>query len=119
MPHIVFDRGINLKSLHDSFQNVLLREDVLIRFNDSYINSQKNTILINTTVIDSISQNFFIELSSSDKKTTIRLYPKTDPQKTDGVKRSLCLAAKLILDTEPTLKIIRTNISEYIFPVIH
>ena len=65
-------------------------------------------------VIDKSHQEFLIEISTTELKTTIRLYPGTDPEKTDGVKSSMALLSKLLLKIFPDTKIIRSNIFEFI-----
>jgi len=52
--------------------------------------------LIPVVVIDKLHQQFLIEISTRKDKTTIRLFTGTDPEKTDGVKMSLGLTAKII-----------------------
>jgi len=114
MPHVVFDKKINLQSIQSCFRNILVKEANFIRIKDAFLNNQQNQLLIDTVVIESSSQIFFIEISSSDHKTTVRLHPSTDPQKTDGVKKSLALVAKQILCSNPGISVTKTNISEYL-----
>jgi hypothetical protein len=63
-------------------------------------------------------REFLIEISTTKLKTTIRLYPLTDPDKTDGVKSSLALLTKYLLIVYPDLKITKSNIFDYIDGVI-
>jgi len=43
-----------------------------------------------------------------------RVFPGTDPEKTDGVKMSLNLTANIIREMNPNLKITRTNIDGFL-----
>jgi hypothetical protein len=53
---------------------------------------------------------------NKEDKTTIRLDPITDPEKTDGVKIALALMAKRIQEMEEAhnLYVSKTNIQEFI-----
>lgn len=50
----------------------------------------------------------------NNEKTTIRLYPLTDPEKTMGVKRSLAIVAANLSKIFPNIKVSKTNISEFL-----
>lgn len=114
MPHVVFDQKIDLSELQSALNGVLIREPYLIRMTDSFLNKNKNCLLVQTTTIDELHQTYFIEISSGDSKTTIRLYPMTDPQKTNSVKASLALIAKITIEKNNHLQVSKTNISEFL-----
>ena len=114
MPHVVFDKEIDLESFSEQFKEIILKEPFLIKLLDVYTNKEKRTALISVVVIDKLHQQFFIEMSTRKDKTTIRLFPGTDPEKTDGVKMSLGLTAKIIQEINPNLKITRTNIDGFL-----
>lgn len=115
MPHVVFDKIIDLEIFSKEFQEVIVREPSLIKLLDVFLDRKKRTALIPAVVIDSMHQQFFIEISTRKDKTTVRLFPGTDPEKTDGVKTSLGLAAKVIHEMNPNHAITRTNIKEFLF----
>ena len=114
MPHIVFDKKIDLQPFSQGFEEIILKKPFLIKLLDVFLDRKKRTALIPTVVIDNIHQKFFIEISTRKDKTTIRLFPGTDPEKTDGVKTSLGLTAKIIQEMNPDFKITRTNIEEFL-----
>lgn len=114
MPHIVFDKTINLDTLYADFVPFVTKEPYIIKLNDLFLSKNKKSALIPTVVIDEKNQQFLIEIFAKEEKTTIRLYPGTDPEKTDGVKTSLGCMAKIIQKTFPDLKISKTNIGEFI-----
>lgn len=115
MPHVVFDKRLNLENFSKQFEVVILKEPFLIKLMDVFLDKEKRTALIPTVVIDKIHQQFLIELSTRKEKTTVRLYPGTDPEKTDGVKMALGLVAKLIQENNPDYQITKTNIDEFLF----
>ncbi len=65
-------------------------------------------------MIDKLHQQFFIEISTRKNKTTIRLFPGTDPDKTDGVKMALGLTVKIIQEIYSDFKITRTDIGKFL-----
>jgi len=115
MPHVVFDKEIYIESLSVEFKETMLKEPFLIKLLDVYTNKEKRTALVPAVVIDKLHQQFLIEISTRKDKTTIRLFPGTDPEKTEGVKMSLGLTAKIIQEMNPNLKITRTNIDAFLF----
>ena len=115
MPHVVFDKRLNLESFSKQFDVVILKEPFLIKLTDIFLNKEKRTGLISTVVIDKMHQQFLIELSTRKEKTTVRLYPGTDPEKTDGVKMALGLVAKIIQESNTDYQITKTNIEEFLF----
>jgi len=114
MPHVVFDKEMDLESFSKEFKETILKKPFLIKLLDVYTDKEKRTALVPAVVIDKLHQQFLIEISTRKDKTTIRLFPGTDPEKTDGVKRSLGLTAKIIQNMNPTLKITRTNIHGFL-----
>lgn len=114
MPHVVFDKRLNLENFSEQFQVVVLKEPFLIKLMDVFLDREKRTALIPTVAIDKIHQQFLIEISTRKDKTTVRLYPGTDPEKTDGVKAALGLVAKTIQESNPDYVITKTNIKEFL-----
>ncbi|MDH3766520.1 MAG: hypothetical protein OER82_12040 [Nitrosopumilus sp.] len=114
MTHVVFDKEIDLESFSKEFKETILKKPFLIKLLNVYTDKEKRTALVPAVVIDKLHQQFLIEISTRTNKTTIRLFPGTDPEKTDGVKMSLGLTAKIIQEMNPDLKITRTNIDEFL-----
>ena len=115
MPHVVFDKEIDLESFSVQFKETILKEPFLIKLLDVYTNKERKVTLVPAVVTDKLHQQFLIEISTRKDKTTIRLFPGTDPEKTDGVKMSLGLTAKIIQESNPNLKITKTNIDAFLF----
>ena len=79
-----------------------------------YIDTRGTNALLNTIVIDDSHHEFFIQLMTNKNKTTIRLYPLTDPEKTDAVKQSLVNVYLEIQKHYPDMKVIKSNLWDYI-----
>ena len=88
----------------------------MIKILDVFLDRKKRVALIPVVVIDKLHQQFFIEISTRQDKTTIRLFPGTDPEKTDGVKMALGLVAKIVQEINPNHIITKTNIEEFLLP---
>ena len=118
MPHIVFDKRIDLENFSKKFLPIFQKEPILIKTSTIFVDKQQLTALLPTIVISDMHQEFFIEISTRKMKTTVRLYPGTDPEKTDGVKISMVLVAKQIMQHYPDFKISKTNLDDYLGMVI-
>ena len=114
MPHIVFDKKINLQEFSKKFNPIFQKTSQLITINNIFIDRYALTALLPCIVISEINQNFLIEISTSNSKTTIRLYSYINPVKTDGVKNAMALLAKQIMDVNPEFKVTKTNLSGYL-----
>ncbi|HSF28748.1 MAG TPA: hypothetical protein VLA53_06985 [Nitrosopumilaceae archaeon] len=114
MPHVVFDKKIDLEEFCAKFQSITRKEPRIIKIEDIFLNKEKSTALVPSLVIDKLHQDFIMEISAKESKTTLRLYPQTDPQKTDGVKDALGLVAQQLLCTIPDIHITKTNIQDHI-----
>lgn len=118
MPHIVFGERIDLDDFSKKFTELFQKEPFLIKITNIFVDKEKLTALLPTVVISDIHQQFLIEISTRKSKTTIRLYPNTDPEKTDGVKTSMALLAKQIMNHYPEFEVTKTNLSDYLDVVI-
>ena len=114
MPHVVFDQKLNLSEFASRFEEKILKKPALIKLQNIYVDKAERNALVSTVVIDSQHQQFFIEIVTRENKTTVRLFPLTDPEKTDGVKRSLGLLSNLIQKLNPKFVISKTNIDEFL-----
>lgn len=121
MPHIIIEgKEINFESIHSCFTKTVKRcNHLIIKLEDSFLNQQKDLILIRTMVIEnSINQKYYIQLMKKDNKVTIRLDPTTEPaDKNKGVKTSIAMVARMILSVHKAsdgLKITKTNLAGFI-----
>ena len=115
MPHVVFDKEIDLDVFSREFVEKVRTKPFLIKLLDVFLDRKKRVALIPAVVIDKKHQQFLIEITTRKNKTTVRLFPGTDPEKTDGVKMSLGLTAKMISEKNPNHKITKTNIEDFLF----
>ena len=72
-------------------------------------------ILIDSLAIDADKKTVFLAMiSGRNDGVVVRLYPKIDVEKTDGVKKILVELAKQLIATFPELKIGETNLDSYL-----
>ncbi len=117
MPHIVISGKYDFIDIYTTFEKKMnkIESSTIIKYEDSFINKDKNLILIKTVVIENQqAQSFYIIVMKKEQQITIRLDPLTDPKKTNTVKRSLGLIAKELLIKNKDLKVTKTNLSEFI-----
>ena len=114
MPHVVFDKEIDLERFSKEFSELIQTKPFLIKLLDVFLDRKKRIALVPAVVIDKLHQQFLIEITTRKDKTTVRLFPGTDPEKTDGVKMSLGLTAKMISEKNPDHKITKTNIEDFL-----
>jgi len=113
MPHIVVDKQVDLLDFSKQFSHYL-QKSPLIRISNIYVENNGLSALVSVVVIDELHQEFFIQISTSPKKTTIRLLPLTDPEKTDSVKKSLFLVYLQMKKFDSSLSVSKSNLWEYI-----
>ena len=116
MPHIVLEKAKNVKDCYDVIEPVMHQiEKGILKTADKYINKNENTALIESITVEAgKSQSFFIQLSSKGDAVTIRLLPKTDPEKTKGVKTLMALIAKTIKDSNSDISYGKTNLQDFL-----
>lgn len=115
MPHVVFDKKIDLVEFSKKFQPVIKRDCGIIKLNHVFVDKNNDKALITSfTMDDDLHQEFMIEINTKANSSTLRLFPMTDPQKTTSVKTALGLIANFILCVSPNARIVKTNIPEFI-----
>ncbi len=115
MPHVVFVGKFDIEYFYNNFLPFIRKESTLVKITDVYMNKSKKMLLISALVIDKVHQEFMIEIDVKEGQSTLRLYPMTYPEeKTNGVKYALGYVAQQILYHSPDLKILRTNIEDFI-----
>jgi hypothetical protein len=119
VPHIVLSGSIPLSNVFEHMYKILFKDqksNIIVRIEKYFINQPGDIILAKAVAVDQKPQSFYIMVMNKEDKTTIRLDPITDPEKTDGVKIALALMAKRIQEIEKAhnLYVSKTNIQEFI-----
>jgi len=113
VPHIVLDHKLNIFDFSILFKPIF-QKSPLVKIQNMYVDSDGHTALFSTHVNDASHCEFFIQILTKENTTTIRLFPLTDPNKTDSVKQSLVFLCKQIQENYPNMNVIKSNLWDYI-----
>ena len=116
IPHVVLKGNIQIEEIFRNLDPIFIKEDgLIIRVTNSFLSQDNETILVETLVIEEGNKNqFFIVINQREDGIVIRIFPGTDVEKTDGIKRSLAELAKQILSNYSTLKVGKTNLQDFL-----
>ena len=116
MPHVVIEDAPDLAAVFRGLAPFAERTDErILRLADLYLNRAGRAALLDCVVIDKgVAVSFFVLLAQRDTQLTVRLYPLTDPEKTEGVKRLLALIAVRVRDLAPASRFGKTNLQDYL-----
>jgi hypothetical protein len=116
MPHITLEGQVDLENFCKDFEPINEHaEGEILKAQDIFINKKKDMLLLDAVVIeDGPSIRFLIQVAVKDKKTTVRIYSGTDPERTHAVKKLLALVAKKVKDTDPLIRYGTTNLPEFL-----
>ena len=116
MPHIVIDGMPHLETFFKTYEpSVHNLPGGALKLLNIFINPEKNCLLIEAVAAEGGPPNrFLIQILQHDKKTTVKIYPGTDPEKTPGVKKLLALVARQFITRFEGSKYGTTNLQEYL-----
>ena len=113
MPHIALDKKIDLFEF-SKFFSPIFQKSPLIKISTIYVEKNGLNAILPSVVIDDKHQEYFIQILTTENKTTVRLLPITDPEKTDSVKYSLAKVYFLIKQFDPQVNVVKSNLWDYI-----
>ena len=116
MPHVVLNGKVSVEKIFEELKPLLIREEnSILKTMDVYLEREKNAILIDSLAIDADKKTVFLALiSGRNDGVVVRLYPKIDIEKTEGVKKILVELAKQLIATFPELGIGENNLENYL-----
>lgn len=117
MPHIVYEGAADLASVHQAFQpDSLEQEGWIIKITRAFLADDGRSILFESIAVRSnFSQSFYVVAECKRNQVTIRVDPRTNVEKNDGVKRAVSLASSIVLARNPDLRPLRTNLPQHIY----
>lgn len=120
MPHVVIEGPVDLSEAGREFRPIAQRDgDDILKVERLYLSTDGEEALLDTLVVEAgHRQRFFIQVRVREGGgATVRLLPLTDPEKTDGVRRSLARVAGWIRGLRPDrLSFGATNIGGFLDP---
>jgi len=115
MPHVVLHGRVALQSYFDEFAPVIERHGpVVLKISDCFLNHDRDLLLLDCLVFDRRPKGFLVMVDHRDDRTSVRLFPPTDPEKCDGVRR---IVARVALDLHarfPESCIGSTNLGDFL-----
>jgi hypothetical protein len=116
VPHVVLNGKVSVENIFEELKPLLIRnQNSILKTTDVYLEREKNAILIDSLAIDDDKKIVFLAIiSGRDDGVVVRLYPKIDIEKTEGVKKVLVELAKQLIATFPELRIGETNLGNYL-----
>jgi hypothetical protein len=116
MPHVVVEGVGPLDQVYRKLEPFVERRgDEILKVVDLYLDQKGNSLLLESIVIEAGSQqSFFVQLSQKELSVTVRLLPRTDPEKSPGVKLLLALVAGRVRALAPGSRFGKTNLEEFL-----
>jgi len=116
LPHVVLNGKAAIENIFKELKPLMIRsENSILKTMDVYLERERNVILIDSLAIEAEKKTVFLAMiSGRNDGVVVRLYPKIDVEKTEGVKKILVELAKQLIATFPELKIGETNLDNYL-----
>ncbi|HEX9261494.1 MAG TPA: hypothetical protein VF893_03110 [Candidatus Bathyarchaeia archaeon] len=116
LPHVVLNGKASIQNIFEKLEPLFVRDGTeILRTMELYLERNKNAILIDSLAIESDKKTSFLAMiTGREDSVVVRLYPKQEIEKTDGVKRTLAEIAKQIVSKFPDFKTAETNLGEYL-----
>jgi hypothetical protein len=116
MPHVVLLGNVEIEDIFRELKPVFIRnKKMILKTSESYLERDKNSILIDSLAIEEDKKTVFLAMiSGREDGVVVRLFPKIEVDKTEGVKKMLSELAKQLIAMFPELKIGETNLANYL-----
>lgn len=116
MPHIVIEGSLQLESFFKTYAPcVHALPGGALKLMDAFLNQTGSSMLIEAIAAEGGPPNrFFVQILQHDQKTTVKLYPGSDPEKTPGVKKLLALVAHQLIAGFAGTAYGPTNLKDYL-----
>jgi hypothetical protein len=114
MPHIVINGPVDLEAFFARYEPTVRQQPgEVLKLLDIFMDRDRRTLLIEALAAGGGPPvRFLVLVSSRDSRTTVRIYPGTDPEKTVGVKKILALVAADLKNMHPGCTYGSTNLPE-------
>jgi hypothetical protein len=116
VPHVVLLGKAAVEDIFKELKPIFIRnESTILRTTEVYLERSKNAILVDSLAIEANKKTMFLAMiSGRNDGVVVRLYPKIEIEKTDGVKKILVELAKQLISTFPELRLGETNLQDYL-----
>ncbi len=116
MPHIVLEGPVDLPQFFSTHTSSAEEHPgKILKLQNSYISRDKNSVLIEALAVEGGPPNrFLVQVVRKGEKTTVKIYPGSDPEKTDGLKKILAIVAHRLKKGNPDSRYGSTNLQDYL-----
>ncbi len=116
LPHVVLNGKASVQNIFERLEPLFVRDGTeILRTMELYLERNKNAILIDSLAIEADKKTSFLAMiTGRENGVVVRLYPKQEIEKTDGVKKILAEIAKQLVREFPDFKTAETNLGEYL-----
>ncbi len=116
LPHVVLNGKAAIENIFKELKPLMIRnKNSILKTMDVYLEREKNAILFYSLEIDSDKKaSFLTMISGRNDGVVVRLYPKINVEKTEGVKMIIVELAKQLIATFPELTVGETNLDNYL-----
>lgn len=106
-----------MAAIHRAFQPISdTQEGWILKLLKAYLANDGRSILFESTAVRSgFSVNFYVLAEQKKESVTVRVDPRTNVEKNDGVKRAVALVGGLIANHTPGLQFDKTNLPPFIY----
>jgi hypothetical protein len=118
MPHAEIRGPVSLVAFHAGFAPRAFREaDTVTRAGEAFLSHDARSLLLEVTVVEGfLRQVFFLICTQRENGAMVRLLPRTSPEKTAGVKRSVAWVARWLQSATPSSSVGATNLADWLSP---
>lgn len=116
MPHVVLVGRGSIEDIFRELKPIFVRDEkMILKTSELYLERNKNSVLVDSLAIEGDKKVAFLAMiSRRDDGFVVRLFPKIEVEKTEGVKRILAELSKQITASFPDLVISETNLQSYL-----
>jgi hypothetical protein len=114
MPHVILAGKVDLCAIAKDFQPHV-RNDCgwITKLTDYFVAAAGNSALFEAlAVAQGVTHNFFVRVEQKGDEVSVRIDPRTNVEKNDGVKRAVAIASAVLRHHVPSLSVKRTNLPQ-------
>ena len=118
MPHVEIRGPVRLSDFQARFAPRSLREgETVTKTVGAFLAHDGRTLLLDVVIVEGfLRQSFFLVLTEREDGAMVRLWPRTAPEKTAGVKRAVAWAAAWLQAGLPSSTVGTTNLEAFQSP---
>lgn len=112
MPHVILRGTCSLEDVWRQFRPLTTSVGGWItKLTDCYLGVSHGGLLVEATAVyRGVTHNFYVRVDGKSDQITVRIEPRTNVEKNDGVKRAVALVANQLRVVAPVLSIEKTNL---------